>query len=55
MALSSESTILLANGNDGLRAYTYDGNSFTNTGHIDDGRVIYVAGTHIAPGGFAVA
>jgi hypothetical protein len=32
-----DGTVFLANGDDGLRAYTYDGNSFINTAHIDDG------------------
>ena len=30
-------TIFLANGDDGLRAYTFNGTSFTNTAHVYDG------------------
>ena len=37
MTVGSDSTVFLANGNDGLRAYSYDGTSFTNTAHIDNG------------------
>jgi len=29
--------VFVANYEDGLRAYAYDGNSFTNTAHVDDG------------------
>ena len=35
--ISSDSTIFLANGQGGLRAYNYDGSSFTNTAHIQPG------------------
>ena len=41
ITLSSNGTIFLANGDDGLRAYTYDGSSFTNTANIDDGGCAY--------------
>ena len=37
MAVGSDGTVFLANYNDGLRAYSYDGTSFTNTAHINDG------------------
>ncbi|NIV11393.1 MAG: T9SS type A sorting domain-containing protein [Aliifodinibius sp.] len=37
MAESSDGTIFLANGDDGLRAYSYDDGSFTNLAHINGG------------------
>ncbi|MBC8185816.1 T9SS type A sorting domain-containing protein, partial [candidate division KSB1 bacterium] len=36
VAVDSVGTVFLANGHDGLRAYSYDGNSFTNTAHINN-------------------
>ncbi|HNT67144.1 MAG TPA: FlgD immunoglobulin-like domain containing protein, partial [bacterium] len=41
VAVGSDGTVFLANTDDGLRAYTYDGSSFTNTAHIDDGGTAY--------------
>ena len=37
LMVGSDGTIFLANGADGLRAYTLNGSSFTNIAHIDDG------------------
>jgi hypothetical protein len=37
VAVAPDGTVFLANGGDGLRAYRYDGTSFTNTAHINDG------------------
>ncbi|NQT61471.1 MAG: hypothetical protein HQ556_00805, partial [Candidatus Marinimicrobia bacterium] len=34
VAVGPNGTIFLANDNDGLRAYSYDGSVFTNTAHI---------------------
>ena len=41
LALSPDGTIFLANGQDGLRAYSFDGTSFTGAGHISDGGNVY--------------
>ncbi len=40
VTLGADGTIFLANGDDGLRAYSYDGSSFTNTAHIHNGELI---------------
>jgi hypothetical protein len=37
VAVDSNSTVFLADGEEGLRAYSYHGMSFTNTAHINDG------------------
>ena len=37
VVVGSDGTVLLANYEDGLRAYTYNGTTFINTAHIDDG------------------
>ncbi|KAA3661146.1 MAG: WD40 repeat domain-containing protein, partial [Calditrichaeota bacterium] len=37
IAIASDSLVFLANGEDGLRAYKYNGTVFINTAHIDDG------------------
>ena len=37
MAVDTNGTVFLANYNDGLRVYTYNGSSFTNITHIDEG------------------
>ena len=37
LAIGNNGTIFIANGSDGLRALTFDGTSFTNTAHIDEG------------------
>ena len=34
VTVGSDSTVFLANGSGGLRAYSYDGTSFTKTAHI---------------------
>lgn len=35
--VAADGIVFLANRYDGLRAYTYDGTSFANRGHIHDG------------------
>jgi hypothetical protein len=37
VTVDSNGTVFLASSNDGLRAYTFDGASFTNTAHINNG------------------
>jgi len=37
VAVASDGTVFLANGTGGLRAYSYDGTSFSIIAHIDDG------------------
>ncbi len=49
VAVGSDGVVFLANGNDGLRAYTYDGSAFTNTAHRNDGD--YAFGLAVGPDG----
>jgi hypothetical protein len=37
IAIGSDGTVYLANGHDGLRAFTYNGSALINLAHIDDG------------------
>lgn len=37
VAIAADGTVFLANGEGGLRAYTYDGSSFTSTANINNG------------------
>ena len=37
VVVGADGTVFLANGEDGLRAYTFDSSALTNTAHIDDG------------------
>ncbi len=41
VATGIDGTVFLANMQDGLRAYNYNGASFTNTAHIDDGGLAF--------------
>jgi len=46
VTVDSSGTVFLA-GNDGLRAYPFDGTSFTNTAHVNDGgSAVHVAVGH---------
>jgi len=39
VTVGSDSMVFLANGNDGLRAYSYGGSAFISAGHINDGEL----------------
>jgi len=49
LAIGHNGTIFVANGSDGLRSLTFDGTSFTNTVHIDEGgQTDYVINANLA-------
>ena len=41
VAIDSAGTVFLANGYDGIRAYRFDGESFTLAAHVNDGPLAY--------------
>ncbi|MDD3716468.1 MAG: T9SS type A sorting domain-containing protein [Candidatus Marinimicrobia bacterium] len=51
IAVSSDETIFLANGTDGLRAYTFDGDTFTFKAHINEssGSINGMVGIAVGP------